>query len=99
MCRQARVLGRIITLHDEGLDLEADPALIEDAIATMGISGGRPVCTPAVHRDFFEPMSQDELTRVRLKGEPSKINKNYQPDKFLHYQEFLSRMYQLVQVC
>ena len=69
MCRQARLLGRVVTLHEGGIDVEPDPALIEDALITMGLNGGKGVATPAVHRDFFEKVSSEEFIRMRVKGE------------------------------
>lgn len=75
MSRQTRILGRIVTLHDDGIDIEADPALLEEAIANMGLRGAKGCVTPAVHREHFEKMTSEELTRVRMKGEDVGVNR------------------------
>ena len=67
--KQARILGRIITLDETGLYLEADPALIEGAIESMDLTHGKPGSTPGVAtRDFIPKLSQAELNRVRMTG-------------------------------
>ena len=55
--RQARVLGRIITLHEDGVDIEADPALIETAIRAYGVEDGNAVTTPAAKSEAIEESS------------------------------------------
>ena len=62
----------MLTLHDGGLHIEADPALLEEAVATMGLSGSAGVSTPSVVRDFFPQQAQDDLVRIRLNGESKK---------------------------
>ena len=44
--KELRVLGRIITWHDWGWTLEADPSLIEAAVEKMGLEGAKGVAAP-----------------------------------------------------
>ena len=77
MARQARILGRIVSLHDDGVDVEPDPALIEEAVGTMGLTGGKGVSTPAVAREFFPKLAQQDLTKLRIspQGTMDKLGK------------------------
>ena len=65
--REARVLGRIITLGEEGAMLEADPALLEEVVHALGLSGASSVVTPAVKSEGGE--SGEEVKKRRLIGD------------------------------
>ena len=62
------MLGRVITLHDGGADVEPDPALLEEAALLMGVTGCNTACTPAIHKSFFPDSAQQDLTRLRIRG-------------------------------
>ena len=50
--REARVLGKIITLTNEGALLEPDPALLEEVIHLLDMSGASSVVTPVVKEEI-----------------------------------------------
>ena len=67
--REARILARTSILDDDGLTIEADPGLLEDAAQTLGVAVAKPVMTPAIKRAQFGDTSHDELQRRRIEGE------------------------------
>ena len=68
-CRQARVLGRVITLQEGGAIIEPDPALLEEVVHLLGLEGATPVITPAVKEDHLGDISSQETKARRLAGE------------------------------
>ena len=67
--RQARILGRILTLHEGGADLEADPVLIETAVAAYGLESSKETATPAAKDSSEDGVNKVELLRRRLAGD------------------------------
>ena len=60
-CREAGVLGKTITLDADGLTVEADPALIDEAINGMDLRSANAVTTPAVKSEHFGASSRPRL--------------------------------------
>ena len=78
--REARVLGRIITLTPEGATLGADPALLEEVLHLLNLSGATPVITPAVKSEYLKETDSEEVKRRRLEGDTARNNfENYPP--------------------
>ena len=61
--RELRILGRVITFTEDGLQLEADPQHAEVAIAELGLTEAKGVATPGVKDDGGT--SEAELRRLR----------------------------------
>ena len=51
MPKQLRVLGRVLTCTDQGWTLEADPNLIESAVAKLGLEEAKGMASPGVRRE------------------------------------------------
>ena len=66
---EARVLGRIITLDDSGATIEADPALLEEAVHQLGLTDASSVNTPGARTEYFGQGSGNEVKQRRLMGE------------------------------
>lgn len=69
MSKQTRILGRVITLTTDGIEIEADPALIEDAISSLSLESANPVATPGAKSDHFGKGDAEELKQRRAQGE------------------------------
>ena len=77
--REARILGRIITLTDEGAIIEPDPALLEEVVHLLGMEGAASTVTPAVKDDPFEKTSSAEVTDRKVKAQDRKEEANPGP--------------------
>ena len=64
--RTARVLGRIITLTEQGIEIEADPKLVETIVHSYGLENcGKVIDTPAVKLEEKEALTSQELLQRR----------------------------------
>eukprot|EP00974_Lingulodinium_polyedra_P089499 8678872-Lingulodinium_polyedra.AAC.1 len=56
-----------MTLTDDGIEFEADPALIEEAISAMNLGSANPTTTPATRAEFFGNGSSESLREKRCR--------------------------------
>ena len=67
--REARILGRVITLTEEGANIEPDPALLEEVVHLLGMQGAAATVTPANKEDYFGDISGEEVKKRRLQAD------------------------------
>ena len=58
-----------MSLDQDGLTIEADPGLIEEAIASMGMSNAKPVTSRATRVEFFRDVDAKQIRDRRVRGE------------------------------
>lgn len=63
--KEARILGRIVRLVEQGLTIEADPALLEEVVHMLSLTQAKTVKTPAVRTEFFGAVSSHDMLKRR----------------------------------
>ena len=64
MDREIKVLGRIISYHDWGWSMEADPSLVEASVEKLGLRDGKGVSAPGAKPDSLDGATDMKSRRL-----------------------------------